>query len=179
MNEPDCISLLHVSPECGSSHDTEPTDLDMADNEYLPAINRMVADVEKKEAEIGSLKRTVNTLCGYANLPARYPNIDDPSAGIGSVRINPGKFHKKPLATAVGEFLKMRGDPAKGGVGPATIDEIYAALLEGGFKFDAKNDSTAKRSLAISLAKNTATFERLQSGHIGMRTWYHGSRGED
>jgi hypothetical protein len=148
----------------------------MADNEYLPAINRMVADIDQKEAEITVMKRTVNTLCGYANLPPRYTNIEDPSSGAGSFRINPGKFHKKPLATAVGEFLKMRGDPSKGGMGPATIDEIYAALLEGGFKFDAKNDGTAKRSLAISLAKNTATFERLRSGHIGLRTWYHGPR---
>lgn len=149
----------------------------MAENEYLPAINRMVADIEKKEAEIVGLKRTVNTLCGYANLPPRYSNVEDRDGGGGAgVRINPGKFHRKPLATAVGEFLKMRGDPAKGGMGPATIDEIYAALLEGGFKFDAKNDSTAKRSLAISLAKNTATFEKLRSGHIGLRTWYQGSR---
>ncbi len=147
----------------------------MADSEYLPAINRMVADIEKKEAEITGMKRTVNTLCGYANMPARYSNIEDSSANGSGLRINPGKFHRKPLATAVGEFLKMRGDPAKGGMGPATIDEIYAALLEGGFKFDAKNDSTAKRSLAISLAKNTATFEKLRSGHIGMKTWY-GSR---
>jgi hypothetical protein len=176
MSGEETDSLLRLGPECGNCQTIELAEMDMAESEYLPAINRMVSDIEKKEAEIGNLKRTVNTLCGYANLPVRYANIDDPTAGNGGVRINPGRFHRKPLATAVGEFLKMRGDPSKGGQGPSTIDEIYAALLEGGFKFDAKNDSTAKRSLAISLAKNTATFEKLRSGHIGLKTWYQGQR---
>jgi hypothetical protein len=150
----------------------------MAENEYLPAIKRMVADIETKEIEIAGLKRTVNTLCGYADMPPRYPNADEPLAVGGSIKINPGKFHRKPLATAVSEFLKMRGDLADGGLGPATIDEIYAALIEGGFRFEAKNDTTAKRSLAISLAKNTATFERLRSGHIGLHAWYQSPREE-
>lgn len=146
------------------------------DSEYLPAINKLVADIDRKETELVSMKRTVNTLCGYANLPEKYSNVEDPVSGGGGIKISPGKFHKKPLATAVGEFLKMRGDPSKGGSGPATIDEIYAAMVEGGYKFDAKNDDTARRSLSISLAKNTATFERLRSGHVGLKVWYQTGR---
>ena len=80
----------------------------------------------------------------------------------------PGIRPPSPLTKGIRDFLFENG--------PSTIDEIYAALLEGGFKFDAKNDSTAKRSLAISLAKNTATFEKLRSGHIGLKTWYQGQR---
>jgi hypothetical protein len=147
----------------------------MADgDDYIPAINRLVIDIDKRDAETSEMKRTVNRLCGYANLPVRYPNIDDSAGTARGFRINPGQFYRKPLATAVTAFLRMRGDPATGGSGPATIDEIYAALLEGGFTFDAQNDAFAKRSLAIALAKNSQTFEKLPTGQFGMRSWYRG-----
>jgi len=139
--------------------------------DLIPAINRLVEDIQKQEVETAEMKRTVNRLCGYAKLPAKYPTIEDPVAG-GGVSIKPGQFYHKPLATAVGTYLGMRGDPSKGGLGPATIDEIYVVLAEGGFEFDAKNDMTAKRSLAIALAKNSQTFEKLPTGQFGMKAWY-------
>jgi hypothetical protein len=45
-------------------------------------------------------------------------------------------------------------------------------MLQGGFRFDAKNDGTAKRALSVSLAKNTTTFHRLPNGNIGLTEWY-------
>jgi hypothetical protein len=145
----------------------KPTDKDL-----IPAINRLVGDIDRRDAETAEMKRTVNRLCDYAGLPAKYSQVEDPNAGAHGIRIMPGQFYQRALATAVGDYLKMRGDPNKGGMGPGTISEIYAALLEGGFQFDAKSDDTAKRALSISLAKNTQTFERLPTGQIGLKTWY-------
>jgi len=143
------------------------------DSELIPAINRLVAEIEAAEAKTAGMKRTVNELCGFANLPVKYPKIEDssPTGGRG-VRIQPGQFYRKPLATAVSSYLRMRGDPNAGGSGPAELDEIYAVLEEGGFKFDAKNEMTAKRSLAIALAKNSQTFEKLPTGQFGLKVWY-------
>ncbi|MEW6768522.1 MAG: hypothetical protein AB1342_10885 [Pseudomonadota bacterium] len=141
------------------------------DGDLIPAINRLVDDIDKAEAETAEMKRTVNRLCGYANLPIRYPTIEDAQAG-GRLRISPGQFYRKPLATAVSAYLKMRGNADDGGTGPATIDEIYDALREGGFIFNAESDATGKRSLAIAIAKNSQTFEKLPTGQFGMRSWY-------
>jgi hypothetical protein len=52
------------------------------------------------------------------------------------------------------------------------VDAIYTAMLAGGFLFDAKNDATARRSMAISLAKNSTTFHRLPNGDFGLLEWY-------
>lgn len=141
-------------------------------DDFTAAINRLVDDIAAQETQLAEMKRTVNRLCGYANLPAKYPQIDDPAVASRGLQIKPGQFYRKPLATAVGDFLKARGNPSGGGMGPATLDSIYDALREGGFEFDAKNDGTAKRSLAISLAKNSQTFEKLPTGEFGLTSWY-------
>jgi len=146
------------------------TSQDKAD--LIPAINALVENITRRDAETAEMKRTVNRLCEYAKLPVKYPNIEDPAAAGVGIAIKPGQFYRKPLATAVSAYLTMRGDSAKGGMGPATIDEIYAVLLEGGFVFDAKNDAYAKRSLAITLAKASHTFQKLPTGQIGLRTWF-------
>lgn len=150
-----------------------------ADKELLPAINRLVEDIDKQEAATAEMKRTVNRLCGYAGLPEQYPNVEDPvSGGARGVKIKPGQFYRKPLATAVTMFLNMRGNTNDGGLGPATLDTIYDALQAGGFEFDAQSDATAKRSLAISISKNSVTFEKLPTGEFGMKSWFQRGDGE-
>lgn len=99
--------------------------------------------------------------------PARYaePGKRDTANGAG---IRRGQFYNVPLATAVGEFLEMRGRE------PATTDEILSALLKGGFDFDAMgwNPDTRLRSLGMSLSKNSPKFHRLPDQSWGLREWY-------
>jgi hypothetical protein len=57
-------------------------------------------------------------------------------------------------------------------LGAASVDIIFAGMQAGGYLFDAKNDGTARRSLSISLAKNTSTFHRLPNGDFGLLEWY-------
>jgi hypothetical protein len=143
---------------------------------FLPAINSLVVDIDKLDVEAAELKRTVNKLCVKAGLPPRY--ADTGPGGIGSGGgFRPGslksdQFYGKPQATAVREYMDMRGAPGSGGLGAASVRDIYLALKEGGFAFDTKNDANAMRGLRISLAKNSAVFHKLPNGQVGLRAWY-------
>jgi hypothetical protein len=141
-------------------------------NEFMPAISRLVADIERRDAETWELKRTVNKLCQFADMPPRYPDNNPPGGGSGGARFKADQFYGKPLASAVREYLEMRGAPNANGQGAATVKEIFNALKEGGFAFDTKNDDNALRGLRISLAKNTTTFHRLPNGQFGLLSWY-------
>lgn len=142
-------------------------------DEFAPAIARMMADVRRLEDEANELKRTVNKLCQYANRPPAYSVADTKVPDVFNIRRD--QFYGVPLATAVREYLSMRGDPKTGGLGATTVNEIFAALKEGGFAFDTKNDENAKRGLRISLAKNVAAFTKVPGigeGAFGLTEWY-------
>jgi hypothetical protein len=57
----------------------------------------------------------------------------------------------------------------------ASIDEIHAALREGGFNFPFADVEKQKHGLATSLGKNTVTFRKLPSGLFGLAEWYGGA----
>ena len=139
---------------------------------YLPVINQLVADIEPHEAKLAEMKRMVNTLCGYAGLPARYANVETGARNSNIASLKSDQFYGKPQATAVREYLDMRGAPSAGGLGAASVREIFEALKAGGFAFDTKNEDNAMRGLRISLAKNSTTFHRLPNGQFGLLLWY-------
>lgn len=139
-------------------------------NDFIPAINRMTADIEKRDTETAEMKRMVNKLCGYAGVAPRYPDTMPTGGGPGGIKGD--QFHGKPLATAVRSYLEMRGAADAGGQGAASIREIFDALKSGGFAFETKNDANSMRGLRISLAKNTPVFYRLPNGQYGLRSWY-------
>lgn len=143
-------------------------------DDFAPAIQRMVQEVQRLESEANELKRTVNKLCAFAKLPPIYANTEDSqSAKTGAIRRD--QFFGVALASAVREYLQMRGDPKAGGQGAATVNEIFSALKEGGYNFDTKNDENAKRGLRISLAKNVAAFTKVPGageGAFGLTDWY-------
>jgi hypothetical protein len=144
-----------------------------ADTEaYLPAINRLTADIEAQESKLAEMKRMVNTLCGYAGIAARYQNVNAGARDVSIANLKSDQFYGKPQATAVREYLEMRGAPSTGGLGAASVREIYKALKDGGFAFDTKNEENAMRGLRISLAKNSTTFHRLPNGQFGLLSWY-------
>lgn len=84
--------------------------------------------------------------------------------------ILPPPFFNKELGEAVVEYLTLKktGDaPA-----PATIDEIYSALISGGYKFNGASDSGNKGALKTSLTRNTAQMAKISDDLYGLRKWY-------
>lgn len=80
-----------------------------------------------------------------------------------------GEFYGQPLAVVVRRILEKRRIANQG---PATVAEIYDTMLLGDYNFETANADNAKRSLRISLTKNSSTFHKLPSGKYGLREWY-------
>lgn len=135
-------------------------------------VQKTIADLEAKLkaqlSEVQDTKRFINQLCGLAGIAPRYAIEVEPSSGA-SLSIRSDQFYGQPQATCVKDILQMRKTLDKG---PATINEIYSALIEGGFAFETRNEENAKRGLRISISKNTALFHKLPNGKIGLKDWY-------
>ncbi len=131
-----------------------------------------IAEVQKRivegEKQVQEDKRTVNKLAVMAGAGVIYPDADLQTNSIG-LTIRSDQFYGQPFATSVRDILVMRKALNQGA---ATINEIYGALVEGGFRFDTKIEENAKRGMRISLAKNNTMFHKLPSGTFGLREWY-------
>ncbi|MBI1830369.1 MAG: hypothetical protein HYR84_02825 [Planctomycetes bacterium] len=79
------------------------------------------------------------------------------------------EYFGQPLQTVVREVLVSR---KSSNLGPASVAEIYSAMLGGGYQFESRDEENAKRGLRISLTKNSATFTKLPGGKYGLREWY-------
>lgn len=128
----------------------------------------MIEEIHAKELELTNLKRAANTF--YRSKGEQEPfNLDDADTGSGGiVRIKPDEFYGRGFATAAGSYLERRKQAVN-------AEEILRALEAGGFDFDAagwKDVAGRGRTVAASLAKNTAIFHRLPSGTFGLRKWY-------
>jgi len=142
-------------------------------NDFMPAINRLLKDIDDLERDLAEKKRMVNSLCGYAGQPPRFQDVVRSSAGANAVRRD--QYYGRPLASVIREFLEVRGPSDRGGFGAATVNEIYDALVQGGYKFDAKDEANAKRGLRIGLTKNSTTFHRVGDAY-GLVEWYPNAR---
>ena len=149
----------------------------MSDSPYQAAINDLVSKIDERMAPILEDQRTVNRLCAVAGLPARYPEVDTVRAG-GTRSIKRDQFHGRPLATAVKQYLELRGPSDRGGLGAATVNEIFDALIMGGYKPETNDEANAKRGLRIALTKNSYVFYRVSSdasdggSTYGLLEWY-------
>lgn len=147
---------------------------------YDQAIADLVAKIEGRENAIRNDKRIVNQLCAHAGRAPIYPDVDAERV-TGATTFRRDHFYGKPLATAIREYLVMRGPSDRGGQGAATVNEIYDALAAGGFRFETKDALNAKRGLRIALSKNTQTFHRVPSGSTdayGLLEWYPNAKAE-
>ena len=145
-------------------------------DDFAPAIDRLLADIRKREDEIAERKRMVNALCEMAERSPMFHDVEAERISISAIKGD--QFFGKPLQAAIRGYLLMRGDSSKGGMGAATVNEIYDALVSGGYEFDAKDALNAKRGLRISLTKNSATFSRLRNGRYGLLVWYPTAKGQ-
>jgi hypothetical protein len=138
----------------------------MHDEHVEKTIELVQQQVRDLEADLAEKKRMVNSLCKLIGREPIFINVEPAHAGTV---LRTDEFYGKSL-TSVARTVLERRDAA--GLGAASVDALYADLLRGGFQFDAKNDATAKRSLAISLAKNSYLFHRLPNGDWGLVNWY-------
>jgi hypothetical protein len=134
-------------------------------------INDLVAKIEEKMKPIIADKRMVNDLCAAYGLPPRFSDVES-QMGRGALTIKRDQFHAKPLAIAVREYLKQRGPSDRGGLGAAAVNEIFDALIAGGYKPETDDELNAKRGLRIALTKNSVTFYRVPGGAYGLLEWY-------
>jgi len=132
------------------------------------AIPAMQSKVQELERQLLEQKRTVNGMCAAVGEPPTYADVE-PTANSSNFGIQSDSYFGKGLATAVRDILVRR---KAAGLGAAPLDVIFDLMKFGGFRFDARNDVTARRSLAIALSKNPA-FTRLPGGDsIGLSEWY-------
>ena len=138
-----------------------------------------MAQINAKEAELAPLKLAVNTLCKQLGQPDAYSNVVGGSGQPGSPLTLSWKldqFYNRPLAGCVVDILEAR--KSRGMEGPASIDDIYNALKQGGYKFEGTsgNEENTKRAIKIALTKNTAQFAKVKEDIFGLKKWYGGGR---
>lgn len=152
----------------------------MAQN-FSTAIAALRDQLQKQEREVRETKRLINKLSTMEGTDAPYPDADA-EAGDGTLgHLRRDQFYGVPLATAIQDYLKMR---RVSGLGPGSVNDIYAALCQGGFNFETRNEANAKRGLYISLAKNAVVFHKLpggtnEAGVFGLTAWYPKARSEE
>jgi hypothetical protein len=138
------------------------------ENEHVNKTIEMVqGQITTLNEELRTKKLMVNGLCELANRPALYPDVDQESRRVTTLRSD--EYYGKPLATVVRSILERR---QAANLGAASVNEIYEEMAEGGYHFGGKNEDNNKRGLYISLGKNTSTFHKLPNGRYGLREWY-------
>lgn len=136
---------------------------------YRHTIAELQEDIRKLEAEVMENKRMVNKLAVKAGMALIYAESDISASNGVPLSIQADQFYGQPLASAMRTILEMRRALKQG---PAAVNDIYAALNQGGYKFDTKNEENSKRGLRISLMKNTDVFHKLPNGLFGLTEWY-------
>jgi hypothetical protein len=129
-------------------------------------IEELLQHLAQQEREVADTKRTINTLRRSLGEKPLFEDLTEET--VRGQALRPDQFFGKALATAVREYLEVRGQAC-------SAQSILDGLQRGGFDFDALNwqPETRLRSLAMSLAKNTTTFVRLtSSGAYGLRSMY-------
>lgn len=136
-------------------------------------LKQTIADLEsrlsEKLAEVAKIRDTINRVAELAGESIPYPEVAEPESRSGGP-IRPDEFYGKALHTAMRAFIEKRGQL----VGPATVNEIYEAMVKGGYQFDTANDANAKRVIRITLTKNSGVFHKLPNGSYGLLVWYPG-----
>jgi hypothetical protein len=153
---------------------------------FQQSIDALTAKIEQEEQTfLRSLIRRkilVNELCAEAGVPARFPDVNvganldtslDPVRLTASATVSPGvksdEFFGKSLSGSIKRVLELR----KGaGQGPATVEEIYRVLMQGGYSFPSRSPEPNIQGLTVSIGKNSAMFVKLPNGQIGLKEWY-------
>ena len=132
-----------------------------------PTIQLVQEQIAALEVELSEKKRMVNSLCSLIGQQPIYPDASPAASSVRAVR--PDEYYGQPLSTAMRMVLERR---QLANIGPAAVNDIYQAMVDGGYNFQTKNPENAKRNLYTSLTKNTAVFHKLPNGLYGLLEWY-------
>jgi hypothetical protein len=127
------------------------------------------ADIDARMTALAEDKRMVNRLAARIGLPPVYPDGEIEPQQASAV-IGRDDFVGQPLMTAMRLYLEKR-KLAMPQSAPATVNELYDGLLEGGYEFESKKEENAKRIIRITLTKNSGTFYRVGKAY-GLVVWY-------
>jgi hypothetical protein len=134
-------------------------------------IEVLTARVRVKEEEANKLKRLVNELCSESGVKIAFPGVLETSPATGPIRSD--EYYGQTLTAAIRNYLERR---KTAGAGAATVEDIFSAIKEGGYKFESRNDTNAKISVGNALRKTSSIFHRLPNGNYGLLTWYPGAK---
>src|SRR5437016_3275273 len=98
------------------------------------AIDLVLEKLREQEAQVAETKIAINALCKVAGLPIMYPDAGAASGTSASFRSD--QFYGQPLTAVVRDILSARKTQK---LGAATINEIYDAMIGGGYKFESTN----------------------------------------
>lgn len=136
--------------------------------EFRPAIEALEIELRDLERKTADTKKMINRLYEISGAAAPYIDVGEAEQRMaGAIRAD--QFYGKTVTQASREYLEMRKASNRG---PASPREIYNALVEGGFKFDAKSVENAMTGMRQTLRKNSAVFHRLPNGQYGLLAWY-------
>jgi hypothetical protein len=138
-----------------------PSDLD-------PAISALERRREEALTTAAELERTINTLCKEAGYPPRYTEAASNNS-LKVTQISDDTFYGMKQTPAMRTYLEMRKVQ---GLGPAGTREIYDALVQGGYQFDAKTPDIAMVGMRALLRTQPLVFHRLPQGTWGLTIWY-------
>ncbi|HEY1170188.1 MAG TPA: hypothetical protein VGH19_02355 [Verrucomicrobiae bacterium] len=141
--------------------------MDESTQKTVARIQDLIANLE---SQVVQKKKLVNQLYEMEGESPLYADIAEPSTfSSGSQSIRPDQFFGRPLATVVREILESRRTR---NVGAISLNELFDTLKTGGFAFDNKDETIAKRNLAITISKNPVFLKVPNNGHIGLAEWY-------
>lgn len=148
------------------------------DESTKATIAKFQAKLDGIEAQGRKIKIAINGLCDLEGEPPMYPDADSdgPSVGPGASSFpiqRSDQFFGRPMATVAREILAWRATKQ---LGAMSLDDLFSAMVQGGFDFEGKDESTKKRGLASNLGKNPVFARVPSSGHIGLAEWYPNAR---
>src|SRR5688572_2153630 len=89
--------------------------------------------LEELERQAARIKSTINQALDLEGRPPLYTDADLQPSSASHVPVRNDEFFGKPLATAVRMVLDRRHAMKQGA---ASQDELYSALIAGGFDFE-------------------------------------------
>jgi hypothetical protein len=137
------------------------------DEKLNAAVEVLLRKLEEQTRSVLETKKMINSLRQMMGEEPLFGDSELQATSNGDTLVRPDQYYGKPLSTAVRDYLERRKTAC-------TAEDILKGIAQGAFDFDALGwePKTRVRSLAITLAKNTAVFHRLPNGTFGLLSWY-------
>jgi hypothetical protein len=129
-------------------------------------LSQALEKLKAQERDVAQTKRFVNQLLAFAEREPMFLDIDSESVAL---TLRGDEYYGQKQQTAARLVLERRKAM---NLGPATPDEIFSAMKQGGYRHNAIDDAMATKSLYNTLTQNTATFHKLPTGKFGLAQWY-------